>query len=270
MAVRAKRRVRASHARRVRRARAGGAVSAWCGIALLSLSGGGCDSRAREHVVVFAAASLTEPFARLADELEERRPDLEVDLHTAGTAQLVLQLREGAPADVFAAADEESMAAITAAGLVAEPPRVFATNRLSIVTAPGNPHAIAGLADLARGGLLVALCAPDVPAGRYARAVLARAGVTLRSASDEPSVKAVVNKVLLGELDAGVVYASDTHGLERRLEAVAIPADANVVARYPVTRTARGERSEGARAFLDLLLSEDGARVLEACGFGRP
>lgn len=240
-------------------------VAALCGLALAS----GCSETGRPPATVFAAASLTAPFEALVREFERRHPGREIELHCAGTPQLVLQMREGAPVDVFASADGASMQRVVDLGLAAAPPAVLATNRLAIVTAEGNPHGIAGLADLARGELRVLLCGPEVPAGRYAREALARASVEPRTLSDEPSVKSVVSKVALGEVDAGIVYVTDV-ATDAGVDAVPIPDAQNVVATYPIAvLTAGSDRATG-EAFVAFALSPDGQAILRSSGFGAP
>ena len=240
---------------------------------LASLSGlvllvTGCGSSDARTVRVLAASSLTAPLQAVAAAFAERHPDVEVELHFAGTPRLVLQLREGAPADVFASADEVWMERVVAAGLVAGAPRTFATNRLAVVTPPGNPEGLATLADLTRPGLVVLLCGPEVPAGRYAREALARAGLALRPASDEPSVKAVVTKVALGEADAGIVYATDARGAD--VHGIPLPAGHDVRASYPVAALDGGSAPAEGAAFVDFLLGPEGRAVLASFGFGTP
>lgn len=217
-------------------------------------------------VLVFAAASLTAPFEALADEFQRRHAGRKVELHFAGTSQLVFQVREGAPADVLAAADRESLEKLVAAGRAESSPRVFAKNRLAIVTGHGNPKGIRGLADLAHQDLRVVLCGPEVPAGRYARQALAKAAVAVQPVSDEPSVKAVASKVALGEADAGIVYVTDVVGT--RLTMVAIPDQHNVVASYPIAVLTTGRNPEVARELVAFALAGEGRRILKAAGFG--
>lgn len=221
-------------------------------------------------MTVFAAASLAAPFEVLAREFERLHPGRAVQLHGAGTPQLVLQLREGAGADVFASADEAQMARIAGLGLVAGAPTVFARNALSIVTAAGNPRGVTGLADLARPDLAVALCGPEVPAGRYAREACARAGVVARSLSDEPSVSAVLSKVRLGVLDAGIVYATDVRAAGTGVGAVSLAPEHAVVASYPIAALTAGGSPDGGRAFVAYVLSPAGQRVLTEFGFEVP
>jgi len=239
---------------------------------LLSLPFAGCTKpAASEHTAtVFAAASLTAAFEDLAKAFEASSSGHQVELHFAGTPQLVVQLQEGAPVDVFASADEPNMQKVVATGKTAAEPRIFARNRLTIVTAPGNPKRIKGLADLGRAGLRAVLCGPEVPAGHYARDALGLAGVTVTSVSDEPNVKAVVSKVQLGEVDAGIVYVTDAKAAGAAVGAVAIPDEHNVVAEYPVAAMTAGHGRAAGEAFVTFLFSAKGQRILESYGFQRP
>jgi molybdate transport system substrate-binding protein len=238
--------------------------SAWLAVAV----GCGPVAPASTPVRVFAAASLTEAFAAIAAEFERGRPGVGVEVHFGGSSQLAMQLCEGAVADVFAAADETNLQRVVDAGLVAGPPVVFARNRLAIVVPSGNPRRVASLADLARGDLRVALCAPEVPAGRYARQALARAGLAVTSLSDEPSVKALVAKVRLGEIDAAIAYATDARG--DGLDGVPLPPAHDVVADYPVAVLRRQPGSALGPAFVTFLQSERGRAILAEHGFIAP
>jgi len=241
-------------------------------LALPFLLAGGCTRSPGEerHVLVFAAASLVEPFQALAAEFERQHPGTRIDLHFAGTAQLVMQIQEGAPADVLAAADVPSMQRVEAAGLVRSPARIFARNRLAIVTPRGNPRGIRGLEDLARPDLAVLLCGPEVPAGRYAREVLARASLGVHPVSDEPSVKAVVSKVQLGEADAGIVYVTDAASARELVDTVDLPDAHNTVASYPVAVLSGGGAPELAAELVAQVLSPGGQSILQRCGFLPP
>ena len=223
---------------------------------------------AEQVLTVFAAASLAGPFAELAVAFEREQPSACVRTSFAGTSRLVLQLREGAEADVFASADELQMQRVELMGLVGDEPRVFARNRLAIVTAPGNPHDIGALADLARDGLRVALCGPSVPAGRYARRALAAAGVVVRPVSDEPNVRALVAKVELGEVDAGVVYSTDVLAARGRVAGVVVAAQHQVDARYPIAALGRsGTASALGKRFVRFVQSPAGRTILSRYGF---
>lgn len=255
-----------------RRAGRGGAgpVSLRAVAAAALLATAACGPPGGERpVLVFAAASLTEAFEALADAFRASDAGTPVELHVAGTPRLVVQVREGAPADVFASADAANMERVLETGRTLGAPRTFARNRLAIVVGEGNPENVQGLADLARDDLAVALCAPEVPAGRYAREALRSAGVVVETVSDEPSVKAVVSKVELGELDAGIVYATDVRSAEERVDGVAIPDDVDVTAEYPIVLVDSRPGRAG-EAFLEFVLSGDGRRILESFGFEVP
>jgi len=246
----------------------GQAVLLW----LIASAPGACADRSAtgQPLMVFAAASLTAPFGDLVREFGQRNPDTRVALHFAGTPRLVVQIREGAPVDVFAAADEINMQRAADARAPLATPRIFAHNRLAIVTPAGNPDGVGGLADLVRPGLRVLFCGPRVPAGRYARQALAKAGVEVGSMSDEPSVKAVLSKVLLGEADAGIVYATDARQAAPRVEAIAIPAPHNVVADYPIGVFGDGRSGAAAAEFVAFVLSDAGRGILRSHGFSTP
>jgi molybdate transport system substrate-binding protein len=183
----------------------------------------------------------------------------------AGSQDLVAQIEQGAPADVLATADTSTMRKLTGR---TSTPAEFATNSLAVAVAPGNPFGVTGLASLADPELKVVLVAPEVPAGRYAEQVLARAGVKVGPVSLETTVKGVVTKVALGEADAGVVYASDVEAAGGRIDGVSIPADENVTAVYPIAVLEDAGSKFMAGQFVDYVLSDDGQQTLLSHGFG--
>jgi molybdate transport system substrate-binding protein len=221
-------------------------------------------------VTVFAAASLTAAFTEIGDAFTTANPGTDVTFNFAASSELVTQIAEGAPADVFASADQKNMAKLTDAGDNGSEPVVIATNLLQIVVGPGNPKGITGLADLADQDLIVVTCAPEVPCGKYATEVFANAGVTVTPKSLEENVKAVVSKVTLGEADAGIVYATDVLAAGADAEGVEIPADVNVRAEYPIAITNDAVNAEGAQAFVDFVLGEQGQEILRSYGFLAP
>lgn len=223
-----------------------------------------------DEVVVFAAASLTEAFTELGDAFVEAHPDASVTFNFAASSELAAQIVEGAPADVYASADLASMARLTDADAVVGEPAVFASNRSEIVVEAGNPLGIDGVADLADDDLLVVICAPQVPCGEYAARIFDNAGVTVTPASYEENVKAVVTKVSLGEADAGIAYTTDVAAAGAAVAGVEIPAELNVVAEYPIVLTAESTNPDGGRAFIDLVLGDDGRAILSRSGFSSP
>ena len=240
-----------------------GLVAASCG------SGdGGSDDSSGGNVTVFAAASLTAAFTELGDAFTAANPDVEVTFNFAGSSDLVAQISDGAPVDVFASADLANMSKLADAGLAAGEPATFATNAAEIVVEPGNPLGIAGVADLADSDLIVVLCAPEVPCGAYAEQVVANAGTTVTPSSYEENVKAVVTKVTLGEADAGIVYRTDVIAAGDAAQGVPIPDDINVVAEYPIALVSDAPNAAGAQAFIDFVLGPAGQGIVAAYGFG--
>lgn len=218
-------------------------------------------------VTVFAAASLTDAFEAIGAAFEEAHPASDVTCVFASSSTLATQITQGAPADVFAPADRTQMDAVADTGLVAGRPVAFAGNTLEIVVEDGNPLDIRGLADLTREDVTVVLAAEEVPAGRYAREALDAQGLDVRPASLETDVRAVRSRVVLGEADAGVVYASDIATAGDGVEGVAIPADENVPATYPIATLDDASNPAAARAFVDFVTSADGRRLLREHGF---
>jgi molybdate transport system substrate-binding protein len=224
----------------------------------------------RGSITVFAAASLTDAFEEIGTAFTAANPDADVTFSFAGSSDLVAQINEGAPADVFAAADQANMEGLTEAAGHAGEPEVFATNRLAIITGPGNPHGITGVDDLADPDLIVVTCATEVPCGRYAQEVFDAAGATVTPKSFEESVRGVANKVTLGEADAGIVYATDVLAAGDEAAGVEIPDDINVVARYPIVTTADAANPATAQAFVAFVLGPAGRQILAGHGFTGP
>lgn len=221
-------------------------------------------------LLVFAAASLTESFTALGGAFAKAHPPARVEFSFAGSPALVAQIESGAPADVIATADTANMTKLESKGALTGAPAVFARNRLEIVVEKGNPKGVKGLADLGRKDLIVILAAEAVPAGRYAREVLKAAGVTVEPRSLEENVKAVLNKVALGESDAGIVYVTDVRAAGERVAGVAIPDAQNALASYPIALVKRAGAHADAKAFVDFALSAEGRAVLARFGFLAP
>lgn len=237
--------------------------------AVLTVSCGGQQDGGSE-VLVSAAASLTDAFAAIEHAFEQANPEIEVVLNLGGSASLREQILAGAPADVFASADLANMDVIAQAGLTATDAQVFATNSLAVAVPIGNPGAVAGISDYARPELLLGVCADGVPCGVFAREALARAGVEPSLDTNEPDVRSLLTKVEAGELDAGIVYATDIAANEGRVQGLVIPAPINVVASYPIAVLSESESRAAAGAFAEYVLSTDGRAILEQYGFGAP
>jgi molybdate transport system substrate-binding protein len=223
-------------------------------------------------ITVFAASSLTDAFTELGTSFEAAHPGTHVTFSFAASSELVAQINEGAPADVFASADETSMAKLADADAdgANSTPIVFARNRLAIVVEPGNPLSITSLGDLGRDDVTVVLCDETVPCGMYAHRALDEAGVTVHPASLEDKVKGVVSKVTLGEADAGIVYATDVLATGEQGDGVEIPDEHNVIATYPIVATAAAGTSDIADAFVAFVVSTGGLAILAKYGFLAP
>ncbi len=221
-------------------------------------------------IVVFAASSLTEAFTEMAEAFSAQNPGATVVFNFAGSSDLVTQISEGAPADVFVSADDSNMTKLTDAHENAGEPMSIAKNTFAIIVEKGNPKGITGVADLANSDLIVVLCADTVPCGKGAKKVLENAAVTLTPASFEDKVKGVVTKVTTGEADAGIVFVTDVSAAGNDAEGVAIPADINVISNYPIVITKEATNPSAAQAFIDFVASDAGLAILSKYGFLAP
>ncbi|MDQ6692089.1 MAG: molybdate ABC transporter substrate-binding protein [Candidatus Dormibacteraeota bacterium] len=218
---------------------------------------------------VFAAASLTGAFKDEGAAFQTKHPKSNLTFNFAGSASLVTSINNGAPADVFASADQPNMDRVVNAGNATSSPANFATNKLQIVVPASNPKGIRGLADLANPGTVVILCAPAVPCGNYANQALSKAGVKVTPKSQEQDVNAVVSKVSLGEADAGIVYVTDVKAAGGKVQGVDIPDAQNVIASYPMATVRGGANPKGGAAFFDFVLSSPGQAILVNYGFSQ-
>jgi molybdate transport system substrate-binding protein len=232
-----------------------------------SSSSGDGDGDGGASVTVLAASSLQDVFGDVAGAFEHDHPGVDVHLSFEGSSRLVAQITVGAPADVFASADAANMARVVDAGLVEGTPVVIATNRLAIAVAPGNPLGISSLADVA--GRRLALCAPEVPCGRYTAQAFAAAGLDVPAASTEGSVRAALTKVVLGEADAAVVYATDITATDG-VEGVDLPAAQAIRATYPAAALTGAAPRGAAADFVAFLTSAPAQAILTDAGFGLP
>jgi molybdate transport system substrate-binding protein len=222
------------------------------------------------EITVFAAASLTESFTAIAKQFEKRYPDVDVKFNFDASSNLANQINQGAPANVFASADEANLQKTIDSGDVAGPPLVFARNRLEIAVERGNPKKIKRLVELAKPGLVVVLCADAVPCGKYASEAFTKAGVDVSPASKEENAKAALSKVSLGEADAAVVYVTDVKAAKKGVGGVPIPDRQNVLATYPVGLVKRSQSSAAAKAWMRFLESREAQRTLRKFGFLLP
>lgn len=228
--------------------------------ALLSACGGSAGSG---DLSVYAASSLTEVFQAI---------DPNADFNFAGSDDLATQIRESAPADVYAAASPKYPEELFEAGLV-EKPEVFATNRLVLIVPASNPAGIEQVADLAQKGVKLIIGAEGVPIGDYTRKVLENMGasdVLANIVSEEDDVKGVVGKVSLEEADAGFVYATDIKPVADKVRAIELPAAAQARVEYEIAVVKSTDNRDAAEKFVARVLGEDGRRALAQAGFGLP
>jgi len=220
------------------------------------------------EITVFAAASLTEAFTEIETAFEEANPGADVQFNFAGSSTLAQQINQGAPVDAFASASPKQMQAVVDAGNGAGEGTVFVENTLQIVVPAGNPARVTGLADFGKQELAIALCAEQVPCGAAALQALLSAGVTPAPDTLEQDVKAVLTKVMLNEADAGLVYRTDVLAAGSGVEGIDFPEAAQAVNEYPIVALAGAPNVQGARAFVDYVLSDEGRAVLAKHGFG--
>jgi molybdate transport system substrate-binding protein len=222
-----------------------------------------------ESITVFAATSLTASFRVIADAFEKANPAVHVTLNFAGSSKLVTQIENGASADVFAAADRANMDKLVNANQIDGKPVVFARNTMVIVTPRANPQNVVGIADLADPQVIVAIGAPGVPAGDYARQIFDKAGLTVKPKTLEPDVAAIVNKAAMGEIDAGIVYVTDVAPTDKRVLGVDIPLEQNVIAEYPIASLTGAANKKRAKQFVAFARSAKAQAILQRYGFRR-
>jgi molybdate transport system substrate-binding protein len=236
----------------------------------------------QDKITVFAAASLTEAYNALAPAFT-KKTGIAVTFNFGGSDTLATQIKQGAPADVFASANNAQMKVVNDAGLVAGAPKTFAKNRLVLISPKGAAMKFASPADLAKPGAKIVLAAPTVPVGGYARATFGKlsgtagypadfpAAVEKNVVSNELDVKAVVTKISLGEGDAGVVYSTDvTSSVAPKLDVLPFPSSVAPDIEYPIAALKNAPNAKGAQAFVDYIISPDGQAFLKARGFISP
>ena len=233
-----------------------------------ALSSAGCSATGGgEEILVSAAASLTDAFTEIESAYETANPGIDVVLNFAGSSALREQILAGAPVAVFASADPANMASVVAAGAATQDPVVFATNTMQIATPVGNPGEVTGVEDFAAPELLIGLCAVGVPCGDLARRVLANAGVSADPDTTEPDVRSLLTKIGAGELDAGIVYATDVLSAKDEVDGIVIGRTWNVTAEYPIVAL---EPDGRAADFVAFVTSATGSTILAEYGFGVP
>lgn len=242
----------------------------WAALAAAAFALAGCGEGDR-GLTVSAASSLSDAFTQIGTAFEAANPGTAVTFNFGPSDGLATQIAEGAPVDVFASASPRWMDAVADEGPGVTGRTDFASNRLAVIVPADNPAGIEALEDLARDGVQLVLAARGVPAGDYAREVLANAGVAEAAlanvVSNEEDVRAVITKVLSGDADAGIGYVTDvTDGVADRITLVTIPDDQNLIATYPIAIVSGTEEADLAKRFVDFVLG-DGQQTLAAHGF---
>lgn len=252
---------------------AAGALTAGCSAASsptpapTGSTGGGAGSSAT--LTVFAAASLKESFTSIANDFETAHPGVTVTLNFGPSSGLASQILAGAPADVFASASQKNMDQVTTSG-AATAPVVFATNAMAIALPPTNPGHITALTDLARADIKVAVCQSAVPCGVGAAQVFTKAKINVTPVTQEADVKAVLTKVQLGEVDAGIVYVTDLTAAGDKVKGLDIATDLNYSTAYPIATLTKAANPSLAADFVAAVTSASGRKVLQAAGFAAP
>jgi molybdate transport system substrate-binding protein len=222
------------------------------------------------NVTVFAAASLQESFTTLKKEFEKEHPGTTVTFSFGGSDSLAAGITGGAPADVFASASPKTMKIVTDKKDNATEPVTFVRNQLEIATLPGNPDKVSSLKDLTKSGMKVVLCDKTVPCGAAAQKALDAGKMKLTPASYEEDVKSALNKVVLKEADAAVVYKTDVKAAGSKVEGVDFPESADAINDYPIALLKNSKNPEAAKAFIALVQSAEGQKVLSEAGFLKP
>ncbi|MFF8096877.1 molybdate ABC transporter substrate-binding protein [Streptomyces sp. NPDC016675] len=221
-------------------------------------------------VNVFAAASLTESFTALGERFEKQHPGTEVVFNFGGSDSLAAGITSGAPADVFASASSKTMKTVTDAGDAAGTPVTFVRNGLEIATLPGNPANLDSLESLTSPDVKVVLCDKTVPCGAATQKALRTAGLSLTPVSYEEDVKSALNKVVLKEADAVIVYKTDVQAAGEKVEGVEFPEAADAINDYPITLLNDAPNPAAGRAFIELVRSAEGRKMLTEAGFTAP
>ena len=221
-------------------------------------------------ITVFAAASLKATFTKLASDFEAKNPGTKITLNFAGSSDLVTQITQGAPADVFASADTKNMTKLSDAKLIDGTASNFATNVLEIAVPPSNPASISSFSDLAKPGVKVVVCAPQVPCGAATDKVERATGTTLTPVSEESSVTDVLGKVISGEADAGLVYVTDVKTAGDKVKGIPFAESDKAVNTYPIATVGTSRNKDLAAAFVATVTGSEGKKVLNDAGFGTP
>lgn len=248
------------------------ALVAGCGSAESAGPPGSDDSSGAPTttLTVSAAASLTDVFNQLQKTFQQQNPGTTVRFNYGGSSDLAQQIVNGAPVDVFAAANTSTMDTVTKAGLAAGQPAVFVTNKLQIAVPPGNPKGVHSFADVTKPDLKVVVCADQVPCGSATTQVEKATGLTLKPVSEESDVRSVLSKVTTGDADAGLVYVTDVRSVGDQVQGVDFPEAGRAINNYPIAQLTNATQPDLAAKFIALVRGPEGQKVLQEAGFGAP
>jgi len=232
-------------------------------------SPGAGSSPATGTITVFAAASLMGTFTQIGKQFEAAHKGDTVKFSFGPSSGLSTEITGGAPADVFASASPKNMQEVVSAG-DASSPQNFAKNTMEVAVPPSNPGKVTSVNDLAKSGVKVALCQPQVPCGVVAAEVFKNAGITVKPVTLQPDVKSVLTQVETGNVDAGMVYVTDVMAAGSKVKGITIPANVNASTLYPIASIKGSKHTSIAKEFVDYVLSPAGQQVLTAAGFEKP
>jgi molybdate transport system substrate-binding protein len=245
-------------------------------------SGQGNTSNSPVSLTVFAASSLTESFNEIKTAYHTAHPNVIITYNYNGSQALEQQLANGASSDIFASADQTNMKKASSANLV-DASQIFAKNKLVVIVPASNPAQLHSLKDLGNPGVKIDAAASTVPVGKYTLQVLDNLDkspdygtdyvnrVKANFVSYEENVKAIVQKVQLGTVDAGFVYLTDlTKAVEGKVTQISIPDEFNVIAEYPIAVTKSSQRRNEAQALIQYILSPAGQNILKKYHFLPP
>jgi molybdate transport system substrate-binding protein len=240
------------------------------GLALVGCGGAQTETPApaRVPVTVLAAASLKNVFTKLKPQFEAVNPGADLQFSFGGSSDLAQQIINGAPADVFASANEKQMQMVADSGKVAGTAKPFVTNVLTIVVPPGNPKSIHSFADLAKPGVTEVVCAPQVPCGTATTKIEQTTKIKLSPASEEQDVLSVLSKVEAQVADAGLVYVTDARSAAGKVQEVAFPEARTAVNTYPIAAISNAPHAQLAQAFVAFIRSPGAQEEFAAAGFG--
>jgi molybdate transport system substrate-binding protein len=244
-----------------------------CGSTSSSSGGSATPTPAPVKLTVFAAASLTKAFEEMKTQYDAAHPNVTITFNFAGSNTLAQQIVSGAPADIFASADTQNMQKVVTPDLV-NTPQTFVRNKVIVIVPANNPANIKTLHDLANKGVKIDVAGPSVPVGNYTLEVLNKMGqsseygpayesaVKANFVSQETSVSGVIQKVQLGEVDAGFVYVSDAFSAGDKVMSIDIPDEFNVLADYPIATVKESSNQSAAESFVQYVLSPAGQAIL--------